>query len=238
MAPQPQNITTKPVTNTVKKPKDNRTRHVVVVKEAVQKADSTIPSTLSNPQHFIRISSKKSNVGEMNSGLCGDYASVITEFSDEISQEVAEVAEVLEVPDFEIKGRTLKLPSGNRRKSINRRRKTLAAVMKPPMPQPPWILEKKTSSFSDALLQRPKTSGGVAFEVQVGPQSSRPKRKPAMKKRRRATKKDLDAKQALAAERRKVCPSVLVFDTSCLHLFFGHFMDVLAETLSFAKIKE
>lgn len=207
VAPQPQNITTKPVTNlTIKKPKDNHTRHVVVVKEAVEKADSTIPSTLSNPQHFIRISSKKSNVGEMNSGLFGDYASVITEFSDKISQEVAEVAEGLEVPDFEINGRALKLPSGNRRKSINRRCKTLPAVMKPPMPQPPWILEKKTSSFSDALLQRPKTSGGVAFEVQVGPQNSRPKRKPAMKKkRRRATKKDLDAKQALAAERRKVC---------------------------------
>ena len=226
MAPCPQNraqnVNTKPVTNTKKpKVKDDQTQHVVV-REAIQKADSTIPSTQSNSQHFIRISSKKSSVGGMNtgldgeyaSGLDGEYASVITEFSDQISQDVAEVAEGLEVPDLQIEGLALKLPAGSRKKT----KKTLAAV-KPPMPQPPWVLEKKTSSSSEAHLQQLRT--GVAFEVQVGAQRS--EGKPVMKrKRRRATKKDLDAKQAAASQRRKVCHSMHVSATSCLQLLLGH----------------
>ena len=204
------NVKAKPVTNT-KKPKDDQTRHVVV-REAIQKADSTIPSTQSDSQHFIRISSKKSSVGEMNSGLDGDYASVITEFSDQISQEVAEVAEGLEVPDLKIEGRALKLPAGSRKKT----KKTVAAV-KPPMPQPPWVLEKKTSSSSKAHLQQLRT--GVAFEVQVGTQRS--EGKPAMRrKRRRATKKDLDAKQAAASQRRKVCQSMHEYATIAVCICF------------------
>ena len=196
----------------------------MVVREAIQKADSTIPSTQSNSQHFIRISSKKSNVGGMNSGLGGEYASVITEFSDHISQEVAEVAEGLEVPDLQIEGQALKLPAGSRKKT----KKTVAAV-KPPMPQPPWILEKKTSSSSKADLQQLRT--GVAFEVQVG--AERSEVKPVMRrKRRRATKKDLDTKQAAASQRRKVCHSTHVSAYySCLHLLLGHSAHGLAHHL-------
>ena len=96
-----------------KKPKDSHSGHVVEVREAIQKADSTIPSTQSPSQHFIWIYSKKSC---LVGGLCGEYASVVTEYSDPKVQEVAQVEEILELPDLQIKGTQLKLNSFTKKK--------------------------------------------------------------------------------------------------------------------------
>ena len=171
-----------------KKPKDRHSRHVVEVREAIQKVDPTIPSTQSPSQHFIWVSSKKScPVG----GLCGEYTSVVTEYSDPKVQEVAQVEENLELPDLQIKGTQLK----QRRKKVNHQP---ARVAKPPLP-PPQAMNQTTTT-----AEHPAGSS-VSFEAQVT--NSKTKNPARRTKRKRKTREELEAKQAAAAQRRMVCHS-------------------------------
>lgn len=188
-----------------KKPKDSHSRDVVEVREAIQKADSTIPSTQSPSQHFIRISSKKScPVG----GLCGEYASVVTEYSDPKVQEVAQVGENLELPDLQIKGTQLKLPL-QRRKKVNHQ----PQVAKLPLP-PPRAMNQTTTT-----AEHPAGSS-MSFEVQMANSETK---KPARKtKRRRKTREELEAKQAAAAQRRMVCHSTHLTTTVYILLSYSH----------------
>ena len=174
-----------------KKPKDRHSRHVVEVREAIQKVDPTIPSTQSPSQHFIWVSSKKScPVG----GLCGEYASVVTEYSDPKVQEVAQVEENLELSDLQIKGTQLK----QRRKKVNHQPR----VAKPPLPLPQAMNQTTTT------VEHPAGSS-VSFEAQVT--NSKTKNPARRTKRKRKTREELEAKQAAAAQRRMVCLS-----TTCI----------------------
>ena len=185
-----------------KKPKDSHSRDVVEVREAIQKADSTIPSTQSPSQHFIRISSKKScPVG----GLCGEYASVVTEYSNPKVQEVTHVEENLEFPDLQIKGTQLKLHL-QRRKKVNHQPRVAKSLLPPP----------RAMNQTTTPAEHPAGSS-MSFEVQMAKSKTK---KPARRtKRKRKTREELEAKQAVAAQRRMVCH---LTTTVCILLSYFH----------------
>ena len=187
--PRPRNVTLSLIT---KKPKDSHSRHVVEVREAIQKVDPTIPSTQSPSQHFIWVSSKKScPVG----GLGGEYASVVTEYSDQNAEEVTQVEENLEIPDLQIKGEELKLP-----RNITKTNHQFPAAKHL---LSPWITSLTTA------VEHPGS-----LEVQV---AKRKTKNPAKKmKRKRRTREELDEKQAAAAQRRMVCQSMHTSPTVCI----------------------
>jgi len=158
-------------------------------------SESSLDSELEGQTRIVGSATSKVSSRTYDSGLGEDYAHVITESSDPTQQKIAE-DDRPNTPDFTLTGTQIQTRkrSGKTRDSDD-------------------ILEQLQQE--GLLLSRPKSRGGLAFEVMISPEGQlaplekrRPpprlaKLKKKHKKKKQLTKEQLEAKMQAAEERRK-----------------------------------
>lgn len=168
-----------------------------------------------------------------DSGLGEEYAHIITEGSDSITKEIANLPQGMEAPNLTIEGEKMKTPSlvGHRKRlppiqPVKSHASSSSASTSPPPPPSSSQAAPKRVTFtkdldelpdSPNIIKRPCSRGGLAFDIVLDESAADPaiRRKPIHLKKLEQRRGDvsheeLDEKQRAAELRRKVCTNFVI----------------------------
>lgn len=161
-------------------------------------------------------SHSKASASSKDSGLDlgDDYVDIITENSDIQLQKVAELSDIMDVPDLTIDGVSVGSAthrSNSRKKTKQRLHQDVTQLELPNIPS-----GQKHVSFSEELIselpdspsiiKRPVSRGGLAFDIVTGDDIPASRQRPVLSsiRKQKLTYAELQEKQRVVAQRKKV----------------------------------